>query len=258
MKANAAKSSMSEIYQLPSKGILYPQYGEGYNGEVTVRSMTTFEEKNRLGSQGFWKTMTGILDAVTIAPEGFDSESLTQFDFYYLMYKMRTVSYGPTYKVSLTCPHCGKTMTSEVNLDDIPVTYLPDDFKEPFEIGPLPRSGDTLGCRFLRVHDSVVNERKAKEILRDYPDYIGDPEYILTRASQIVSINGEETSAPQAKLYVENMLAMDSAYLSQAYNKIVDGYGMNTLCHDVCKSCGEEFEFALPFNSEFFRPTFDF
>ncbi len=258
MKANTAKSSIKENYQLPSKGILYPEYGEGYTGDVTIRSMTTFEEKNRLGSQGFWKTMIGILDTVVVSPENFNSENLTQFDFYYLMYKMRTVSYGPTYKVSLTCPHCGKTMISEVNLDEIPVKMLEDDFKEPFEIGPLPRSKDVLGCRFLRVHDSVVNERKAKEILRDYPDYIGDPEYILTRASQIVTVNGEPIAAPQAKIYVEEMLAMDSAYFSQAYNNKVDGYGMDITCKDVCKNCGEEFEFALPFNSEFFRPTFDF
>ena len=71
--------------------------------------MTTFEEKNRLGSQGFWQTMSGILNAVVVAPEGFNSEDMTLFDFHFLMYKMRTVSYGPTYKVNVTCPHCGKS-----------------------------------------------------------------------------------------------------------------------------------------------------
>ena len=257
MKANT-KSAIQEIYQLPSKGKLYPQYGEDWNGEVTIRSMTTFEEKNRLGSQGFWQTMTSILNAVVTAPKDFDAEDMSLFDFYFLMYKMRTVSYGPTYKVSITCPHCGKTMTSEVNLDDLEVKYLEDDFKEPFEIGPLPRSKDILTCKFTRVKDSIADERKAKEILREYPDYIGDPEYILKRASQIVKVNGEEVPAPLLKSYVEGMQALDSAYYSQAYAHITGDYGLDVLCKETCSSCNEPFEFALPFNSEFFRPTFDF
>lgn len=258
MKAKTGKTAVQEIYQLPSKGKLYPQYGEDWNGEVTIRSMTTFEEKNRLGSQGFWQTMVGILNAVVISPEDFNAEDMTLFDFYFLMYKMRVVSYGPIYKVNVTCPHCGKSMISKVNLDELDVTYLEDDFKEPFVIGPLPRSGDTLTCKFLRVRDSISDERKAKEILRDYPDYVGDPEYILKRVSQLVTINGEDSPAPLRKTYIEDMQAMDSAYFAQAYAKLTDDYGMSVKCKETCESCGEPFEFMLPFNSEFFRPTFDF
>ena len=260
MKANVqTKSVLQESYVLPSKGVLYPKFGEGYNGDVTIRSMTTFEEKIRLGNQGFWKTMVSILNSVVTSPEDFDASELTLFDFYFMMYKMRTVSYGNIYKVNVTCPHCGKTMVSKVDLDKLDVTYVPDDLKEPFTVGPLPRSGDVLKCRFLRVRDSIANERKAKDILRDHPDYLGDPDYILTRASQIVGVEGEEDMLPiMAQKYVEQMTAMDSAYFAQAYNKKVDDLGLSTHCTDVCESCGEELDFSLPFNSEFFRPTFDF
>ena len=258
MKANASKSAVQEIYQLPSKGLLYKQYGDDFTGEVTIRSMTTFEEKNRLGSQGFWQTMVGILNSVVVSPANFNAEDMTLFDFYFLMYKMRTVSYGPTYKVSITCPHCGKSIISNVNLDEIPVKYLPDDFKEPFEIGKLPRSGDVLTCRLTRVRDTIADERKAKDILRDYPDYVGDPEYILKKVSRIVRVNGDELLPPILKSYVEEMQALDSTYFDQAYDHYTGDYGMDITCHDVCSSCGGSIDFALPFNSEFFRPTFDF
>lgn len=249
------QAAVTETYTLPSKNILY---GDEFGSEVTIRSMTTFEEKMRLGNQGFWRTMCNILDAVVIAPKGYESKYMTLFDFYFLMYKMRTVSYGPTYKVSVKCPNCGKNEIVAVNLDDLEVVYLPDDFVEPFKIGPLPRSKDTLECRFTRVADQINMEKRAKEILDKYPDYQGDPEYILGIAAQIVSINGETKTPPEIEKYVEQMPAMDSAYYFQAYQRVSKDVGLNTLCTGTCSACGEELKFSLPFNSEFFRPTFDF
>lgn len=253
--AKKIKGAVSENYVLPSKGLLY---GDNFGEEVTIRSMTTFEEKMRLGSQGFWKTMGSILDAVIVSPEIYETRAMTLFDFYFLMYKMRAVSYGPIYKVTVKCPRCGKKEICRVNLDDLGVTYLKEDFKEPFEIGPLPRSQSKLGCRFLRVQDYINNEKRAKEILERSPDYVGDPLYILNKASQIVTIDGEEVTPVEAEMFVENMQAMDSAYFSQMYDHIVGDVGMDTVCTDVCSSCGEEMKFNLPMNSEFFRPTYDF
>lgn len=247
-------SVISETYRLPSLGKCY---GDEFPEEVTIRSMTTFEEKMRLGTQGFWNTMCAILDAVVTSPEGYDTKKMTLFDFYFLMYKMRTVSYGPIYKVHLTCPHCGKQQVVNLNLDDLKVDYLSDTAKEPFEIGPLPRSGDTLSCRHLRVYDAINNERRAKDILKKSPEYVGDPSYILNIASKIDAINGNPVTQVEAQLYAEKLSALDSAYFHQAYDKIVGDVGLDSVCTDICANCGEEVTFGLPMDSEFFRPTFD-
>lgn len=252
--SNKNITTFSETYTLPSKGLLY---GDEFGSEVVIRSMTTFEEKMRLGTQGFWKTMSGILDAVVTSPDIYDTTAMTLFDFYFLMYKMRTVSYGPIYRVNVTCPKCGRTEVIKVDLDSLEVNYLEEGFKEPFTIGPLPRSKDVLECRFLRVIDSINNEKKSREILERSPNYIGDPMYILNRVSQIVKINGEEKTPPEIEKYVEEMNSMDSAYFQQAYNKIADSVGLVTECRGTCPSCGEDLKFGLPFGSEFFRPTFD-
>lgn len=249
------KSVITETYTLPSKGKLY---GPEFPSEIVIRSMTTFEEKMRLGNQGFWRIMCDLLNAVCSFPEGFSAENLTLFDFYFLMYKMRTVSYGPEYKVKISCPKCGKSMTSKVNLDNLKTLEIPDDFIEPFKIGPLPRSKDTLLCKVVRVKDIINNERKAKDILKKYPEYKGDPLYILNKISEIVSVNDEEMSPYDIEKYVEEMAAMDSAYFEQAYSHKMNNIGLTTSCEDVCESCGEELVFELPFNSEFFRPTFEF
>jgi len=249
-----SKSTISEVYKLPSLGKLY---GEGFPEEVTIRSMTTLEEKMRLGNQGFYKTITTILDSVVTSPENFESKYMTLFDFNFLMYKMRAVSYGPTYKVTVTCPDCGKSQVVRVNLDDLKVDYLQDDAVEPFKIGPLPRSGDTLTCRYLRVTDLMSNQKKSDEIISKNPDYQGDPSYILDLCSRIMSINDEEITPYEVQMYVEEMSAMDSQYFTQAYNKYVNKVGMDNSCETTCEYCGSHIDFTLPFNSEFFRPTYD-
>lgn len=253
--ATKKEGTVQEVYQIPSLGKLY---GEDYPSEVSIRSMTTFEEKMRLGSQGFYRTICNILNAVVTSPENFNASDLTTFDFYYLMYKMRAVSYGPTYKVSVRCPHCGKQVICKVNLDNLDVDYLEDEAKEPIMIGPLPRSGDTLECKFLRVKDLMYNDKKSKDILRRYPEYEGDPNYILEKTSRITAVQGKEYNPGEIQLYVEQMSAMDSAYFDQAYSKLTSKVGMQTTCHEECPECGEIIDFELPFNSEFFRPTFDF
>lgn len=254
MKKDNNKSAIQEVYRLPSLGRLY---GENFPGDVTIRSMTTFEEKMRLGNQGFWKTMVNIINAVVTDPEDFDANNLTLFDFYFMMYKMRTVSYGPTYKVMVTCPECGRQNEFKVNLDDLKVKYVDEDYKEPFTIGPLPRSGDVLQCRNLRVKDEIEIEKRSKDLLRDNPNYEGDPSYILTRAHEIVKVNDENKYPIESELYVSKMDAMDSAYFQQAYSKFSGDFGLETMCNGTCKHCQEEIRYSLPFNSEFFRPTFD-
>lgn len=250
-------ATLTETYKLPSLGKPYCTPDDQFPEEVTIRSMTTLEEKKRLGNQGFWKTICSILDDVVISPDGFEAKYATLFDFYFLMYKMRVVTYGKEYKVRITCPDCGKEVTLKVDLDKLNVNYLDGDFQDTFKIGPLPRSKDILECRFERVQDKISSDKKVKDFKEKNPDFDGDPTEIFTLASRIVTINGESKTPIELQMYVEDMSPLDSAYLNQAYNKIVNPIGMNTLCHETCPSCGEDIEFNLPFTSEFFRPTFD-
>ena len=244
-------TSFQETYTLPSKGLIY----DNIPSEVTIRSMTTFEEKMRLGSQGFYTKICNILNRVVTDPEEFDAKELALFDFYFLMYKMRSVSYGSNYNVSIKCPHCGKTVSLKVDLDELKVNYLSEEQKEPFTIGPLPRTGDLIGCKHLRVKDQIWIEKRGEEILSKSKDYIGDPEYILRMASWIKTVNGEPIHDTEG--YIMKLTAMDSAYLTQKYNEKSTNIGLDILVEKECPSCGENISFGLPFTSEFFRPTYD-
>lgn len=255
MARKATAGVVQENYILPSLGKLY---GEDYPSEISIRSMTTFEEKMRLGNQGFYQTMCNILNAVVTAPENFNAEDLILSDFRFLMYKMRVVSYGPEYKVAVRCPHCNKLIESRVDLDSLEVKYLDEDAKPVFDIGPLPRSGDILTCKYITVRDMMNIDKRAEDILKNSPNYVGDATYIPGLAARIKAINNEELVSIGLEKYVEQMNSLDSQYFQQAYEHFSGTSGMSMLSTETCSSCGNSFDFNLPITSEFFRPTFDF
>lgn len=253
MIKNGNRVAIQESYELPSRGAIYSDIN--VPPEVTLRAMTTMEEKMRLSGTGM-NVIPNIIKACVVEPENLDTNKLKLFDLQFLMYKLRIVTYGPDYKLSLRCPNCGKKSDFVIDLDSIPVNYAGESFKEPFTIGPLPVSKDLLECVVLTSQDYIDIEREARKIKSKFPDYVGDPEFILGYKYRISKINGETLPDGSLQQYIEDMNAKDMRYLDSEYSKLTDGIGMDLDMIETCPSCGEEIEFTLPVTSEFFRPTY--
>lgn len=250
-----SKSVITESYTIPSADSKI--YGAEVQGTYTLRAMTTLEEKMRTASADGFKIIPQLIKACCVEPEatiGFDRLKL--FDLQFLMYKLRTVTYGPEYTVEVPCPHCGKTNKYTINLDEIPVNPVPEDFIEPFEIGPLPVSGDTIGCRFLTTHDFDSIQKECARILRKAPDYVGDPEMIIKWNYIILKMNGEDVTVRDIQPYIENLNARDLRFLTSKYEKLSESFGLDLTMVEKCEHCDEDFEFMLPMTSEFFRPEY--
>lgn len=253
---------ITEDFLLPSGGKLY---GEGFDGHLTLRAMTTIEERMRTGSENYYATMSEIVNRCivdNVNPDGswrLDSKRFTIFDFDAICVKLRIISYGPMYKTRAICTMCEHEFDYKADLRDCEFNFLPDDFVEPYPVGPLPSSGDTLGCRFLRVQDKIDIEKKAQEILAKDPKYIGKPEFELTMLHRIVTINGEEVDSIMGTKYIENMISMDVDY----YQENVDTayYGVNRVGFTDCinvpvgstDKCGGKAIYFIRSDSEFFR-----
>lgn len=251
MKANTTHSPINETYELPSNGLLY----EGkIPSTITLRCMTTFEEKMRLGSGSFATSMIRILNAC-ILDEDVDAGELTDNDFWFLLYKLRTISYGENYNMSFECPNpdCGKVVDTTINLDDLEVLKLDAKYTEPREI-VLPYSKDKLGIRYLRAKEVDELSREAEKITQNSPDYYGDPMYQLEMEHRIATINGEVPSTLDKKNYVANMIGMDSAYFHQKVDEPTHGLLTTVTVH--CPFCNSDHQVNVPMTSEFFRPTF--
>lgn len=232
---------------LPSRGILY----KGIPADVSLRGMTTREEKILYAAQG-GNVFQKILKNCIVEPENFDVDQLIAADEMFLIIQLRMVTYGPEYKVTATCPHCGRSETYTINLGDFDIDYLPEDFEEPIKV-VLPVSGDTLDLRILRNKDSEDINKFARKFAKQFNLPVREVEYGCRMAKYIQAINGEAIDFNDAREYVDNMKSKDSMKMWSTLDKIK--VGVDTMATVNCVGCGEEFDFIMPITSEFFRPT---
>lgn len=252
---------ITESLVLPSATVHL--YGDAFDGQITLRAMTTNEERMRLSAQSFYSTMSSIINECIVDnknPDGtykLDSSNLTEFDFFAVMVKLRIISYGTKYRTVAVCPKCNQQFEYKADLSELMYNLVPDDFVEPYEIGPLPSSGDTIGCRFVRVKDRIDIEKKKNLILSKDPKYVGDPSYNLEMERRIVTVNGKELDFVTAEDYVKNMIAMDS----YVYHDKVDQFSFGVVRLNTCDcnnpDCDGKALWVLKADREFFRPCFD-
>jgi hypothetical protein len=249
---------ITETMTLPSSPAKL--YGENFDGQITLRAMTTAEERIRLSGQSFYKTMTKIVNECIVdnkKPDGsykIDAAAFTDFDFFAVLVKLRILSYGTKYRTIATCRTCGRQFITTVDLSELTYNLVPEDFSEPYTIGPLPHSGDTLGCRFLRVKDKLDIEKEKQKILTRNPEFEGDPAYELEMERRIMEVNGSAMDVIAAKEYVRHMIGMDS----QVYHDNIHmPYGLVRIGFVPCEGCGELSHWVLSPDSEFFRYVAD-
>lgn len=234
---------------LPTNGFYYPDGGRLKT--VILRDITTREEKILLGSNGD-EILTNIVKACIIEPQNLDIDSLINADVNCLLFKLRSHTYGPEYKVTFQCPNCNRSEIGIVNIDELPIYMLQEPFK-PIEF-ELPVSGDTLTCKLLTQKDFRFINQLAKRATKNTATNRNQAAYTIRMAQHIKEINGQPVDSGVAQQYCQVMQGKDSAYFWWKIGEIRIGYD-NEIEH-VCSNCGNEFTSMLPINAEFFRPTF--
>ncbi len=242
-----------EEHRLPSNGVLE----DVPYSIVTIRNMTTSEEKFLLGSSG-----EGIFDAMlkecVVEPKDFQIKDLISPDKHFLIIKLRVLSFGPLYPVNYTHKGhdgCGGSFEYLIDLSNLETKHLPEDFEEPYDEFELPVSKSKVSLRIPRIKDLEGIERKARKFKKKFPNSKGDISYIYRIASNLCNIDGEDLTESQKDEFVEKLHSMDASYIKTRISKLE--VGMDTTIYELCKGCGEELEFELPFNAEFFRSRFE-
>lgn len=244
--------TIAETYELPSKGLIYDK---NVNSSVKIRSMTTEDEMKRLSSSDKpYKILCDIIDDCIIDDIGISSYDMHLGDYEYLLHKLRTVTYGADYKMSVTCPICGNVSEVTCNLDELEVNAYDEDFDKLKEV-TLPKTGKVVELRFQtpRVLDNISTRKK--DIIKKNPDMLVDPGYLLTLCSYIRSIDGQVLREDQIESFVRKLPMADANYLLNKAQELNDRIGLNTNFDCKCKHCGYEMVSTFRFTPEFFRPT---
>lgn len=253
-------SNFTHEIQLPSMGYLNPEIPEG---KIVQRCITVRDQKFVVGSRASSGNNSRELLKRTIqSPESVDIDSLTVPDTLYLLFKLRSLSYGDKFSYRARCPECGDRIDVTIDLSDLQVTSLQEDYAKSLEI-VLPNSGDTVYTRILRNRDIDEIREEVKRIAKKNGDEDGTG-FVLRLVKMIKRVKLKEANADGDKIlehpvdiqkYVEDLTDLDATAIASTTGNI--SFGISPTVEYFCPSCREYIDLNVEFDSNFFRPKYD-
>ena len=199
--------TIAEGYDLQSMGKIYD---EPVNPHIELRSMTARDEMKRLSpSSTQFKKLADIIEGCMIEKPAIHVYDMALSDYEFLLHKLRIVTYGSKYKMSITCPHCYHTFETEADLDQIQVLEFDEDKFEAARTITLPVSGDTIKLRVQtpRMLDEIENQ--VKEAKRKYKAAEIDFDLYFLLKNIIEEVNGAKMEMAKLETYINTLAAKD-------------------------------------------------
>lgn len=246
---------MSEAYlkeiQLPSRGKFYGgQIPEGY---ISVEPLGTKDEKLfSAGPDSGAEVINKIYDSCVSCP--IDHRDLVLGDRLFILFQLRSISYGSRYDYPFRCEECGTKSWGSIDLDKVPLIEPSGELEDLSKFSVhLPILGKDLVLRLLTGRDEEKIRRYSQQINARTKGQSANVEYIYRLARRVESLDGEPVGIREAMEFVETLKGEDSLALRDA---IIDhDVGPSMEVEPNCQSCGfPNGPFVLPIGPEFFRP----
>jgi hypothetical protein len=181
-------------------------------------------------------------------------QSLYSSDRYFLLLRLREITFGSDLNATYACPTCKESVTLIEDLSQLEVTRLepgelPDDIVVELEDGYLDRDGSIHTMLVLR-HPTGVDEEKISTAARENPSH-GKNALLARCVVALGDIPRPRLEALGTSIFNDLTLG-DRARIDEALNQRGPGIDMR---HEVaCPSCGREYEVTLDL-SNFLRPS---
>jgi len=243
--------TIAETYELPSLGKIYDSE---INPVVTIKSMTTEQEQKRLAVTDYpYRMLCEIIDDCIVGDIGISSYDMCVGDYQFLLYKLRTVTYGSDYIMDVRCPYCGFTRKETVNLDELPPIKYTEEFNN-YRRFTLPKTGVEieLNIQTPRMLDNVVN--KAREFKAKFPGS-SDPTLTYTIKYLIRTIDGKNPDPLKVEQWIKELPMADVNTIITYAEKMNNLIGIDTNLIIHCDVCGLYQDAQLSIGKEFFRPA---
>jgi predicted RNA-binding Zn-ribbon protein involved in translation (DUF1610 family) len=245
--------TIMEGYELPSKGKIYT---ENVNPHVELRSMTARDEMKRLSpSSTPLKTLADIIEGCCIEAPGIHVYDMSLGDYEFLLHKLRIVTYGEDYKVSLRCPECGDVVETIAKLGQLDVKEFNEEEVRGLQTFSLPKCGRSITLKFTSPRMVEEMEAKVKDMKRRYKTATIDFETLVRLTEHIDLIDGEKKSDTELENILTNLPALDLQKILNHIDKLDLQIGLDNILYLTCPKCGEEVTTFFRFGPEFFRPT---
>lgn len=253
--SNVEQKFPTNIVELPSTGLLYPENHPLSKGTVEMKWMTGKEE-NILTTESYIKNDTVIdkfLESMVVSPK-FKYDDLLIGDKDALIIASRIYGHGEEYTFTVATPS-GNKQEVTVNLND--VKHLSPHLaafngQNSFEYSFVSKkTGETiiLTFKFLTVGDN----NEIKDRLKKYKK-VGSPDAQVTSRlfQMITSVNGD-TNPMIIKAFVENDFFVQDSRKFREYVKSIQP-GIDTEIEVVDEATGEPFRSKIDIGLQFFWP----
>ena len=235
----------TEMVDLPSKGLLYPEGSPLKSGQIEMKYMTAREE-DILTNQNYIQQGT-VLDKLieSLIVSKIDIKELLVGDKNAILIASRILGYGQDYEFE------NKGIVYKVDLTEMVDKELPSDVN--YENGNnfefiLPTSKNQITFKLLTHGDEIAVEQELKGLKKINPN--GSPE-LSTRLKYIItSINGDSDRRTVREFVDNELLARDSRSLRQEIKRISPDIDLTIKGDD-----GEDI--AIPISLNFFWPDFN-
>lgn len=246
----------TEIIDLPSKGLLYPDGHPLRSGKIEIKYMTAKEE-DILSTQSYIKNGV-VLDKL------FESLIVTKVNYSDLlvgdknavMIASRIYGYGPEYTTTVISPSTSKEIPITVNLLTVGHKSFDEGLITPGEnrfTFTTPRSHNKIEFRCLTIKDQKAIETSSAEIKKKLGVNRVDTTLTSTLKSMIISVDGN-TETAYISNYVSNMLAVDSRAFREYIGKIQPDIDLEVEAEDP--DTGETFRSNFTIGMDFFWPDY--
>lgn len=245
-----AKLYPSEVIDLPSKGLFYPESSPLRSGQIELKYLTAKEEDILTSANLIEKgiVLDKLLDSVILTP-GVKSSDLLVGDINAVMIATRILAYGKDYPVSITCPLCDSEIEHVADLTALDTKNEPTEDSTKNLTIVLPVSKASVKIKLLTRQDELNITKEVKALKKASLD-ISNETTARLRAI-IVSVNGD-SSKNTIWTFVENMLVRDSRFVKEEYRKLLPDVDMNV---KVSCDCSDELiDARLPIGANFFWP----
>jgi len=247
--------TIAHEYTLPSNGELY---NEQVNPQFKLRSMTTAEEMKRLNhTDRPYSVMAEIIDDCLVTDLGISAYDLCLADYQYMLNKLRIVTYGPSYKITTTCPFCGTTNRSTLDLETMNVVPFDKDYITKYSEFTLPSTGKNIKLRMQtpRILDDITY--RSKEERRKNQQLKGDPAFLLSLQYLIDTIDGEHLEEFKIIPFLNKLPMMDTNYILKCAEHLVNAFGIDSSINHTCPICRLDYKSNFRTTAEFYGPSID-
>lgn len=247
--------TIAETFTLPSLGKFYKDSVK----EIKLRSMTTEEEMRRLSQNGSpYKILCDVIDACTLEGPNVSSYDMCLGDYQFLLYKIRTVTYGSDYLNGSVCPYCGTFNSTACNLDDLKsIEYdEKENWDQLFNV-TLPVTGKQIKLKIQTPHILDDIDKDKIEFEKRYPESVSDVSLLMTLKHSIELIDGAYMDPMKLELFLRKLPMKDTNKLRLAIAELNNKVGVDTTLDTKCSNaqCGKQYLTNFRINSEFFGPT---